>query len=99
MTTSAFGVVMVAVAVQSSIIQTSFPPFGIASSSFEALASYLFSLGFYCSAVSVSQADKLRRSIRVLKITKEQQEALTEQTGVEPSLTEDEVKQYLTRCC
>jgi len=115
---------MVAVAVQSSIIQTSFPAFGIASSSFVALASYLFSLGFYCSAVSVSQDDKLRRSIRkyvmedsklldsigtaqmeqeiektVLKITKEQQETLTEQTGVEPSLTEDEVKQYLTRCC
>jgi len=31
----------------------------------------------------------------VLKIVKEQQEVLTEQTGVEPSLTEDEVREYL----
>ena len=31
----------------------------------------------------------------ILKITKEQQDVLTEQTGIEPSLTEDEVKEYL----
>ena len=71
-------------------------------------------------AVSVSQDEKLRKSIRkfvlkesnlldsigtaqmeqeiqktVLKIPKEEQEALSEQTGVEPSLTEDEVEEYL----
>ena len=81
------------------------------------LASYLFSLGFYFSAVSVSEDEKQRKSIRkfvmkesnlldsigtaqmeqeiektVLKIAKEEQQVLTEQTGVEPSLTEDEVK-------
>src|SRR5947208_2511125 len=32
---------------------------------------------------------------RVLRVIKEQQEALTEQTGVEPSLTDNEIKQYL----
>jgi hypothetical protein len=31
----------------------------------------------------------------ILKITKEQEKVLEEQTGVEPSLTEDEVKDYL----
>jgi hypothetical protein len=32
---------------------------------------------------------------RVLKVTKKQQEIPTEQTGVEPSLSEDDIKQYL----
>jgi hypothetical protein len=32
---------------------------------------------------------------KLLKIAKEEQEALTEQTGVEPSLTEDELEEYL----
>jgi MFS family permease len=120
MTISGYGVAILAIAVQSPIIHTPYPPFGIGASSFMTLASYLFSLGFYFSAVSVSQDEKLRRSIRkyvmeesnlldsigtaqmgqdiektVLKIAKEQQEVLTEQTGVEPSLTEDEVKEYL----
>jgi hypothetical protein len=120
MALSAYGVAILAIAVQSPIIHTPYPPFGISASSFMTLASYLFSLGFYFSAVSVSQDEKLRGSIRkyvmeesnlldsigtaqmeqdiektVLKIAKEQQEVLTEQTGVEPSLTEDEVKEYL----
>jgi hypothetical protein len=34
---------------------------------------------------------------KVLKVTKEQQEILTEQTGVEPSLSEDELKKYLEK--
>ena len=64
MTISAYGVAMLAVSVQSPIIQTPYPPFGIAASSFVALASYLFSLGFYFSAISVSQDMTLRKSIR-----------------------------------
>jgi hypothetical protein len=31
----------------------------------------------------------------VLKIAKEQEEVLTEQTGVEPSLSEEDIKEYL----
>jgi hypothetical protein len=120
MAISAYGVALLAIAVQSPIIHTPYPPFGISASSFMTLASYLFSLGFYFSAVSVSQDEKLRRSIRkfvmkesnlldsigtaqmekdiektVLKIAKEEQEVLTEQTGVEPSLAEDELREYL----
>jgi hypothetical protein len=37
--------------------------------------------------------DELQR--RVMKLAKEQHDVLTQQTGVEPSLNEDEVKQYL----
>jgi len=120
MAISAYGVAILAISVQSPIIHTPYPPFGIIASSFMTLASYLFSLGFYFSAISVSQDVMLRNSIRryvmeesnlldsigtaqmgqdlekiVLKIVKEQQEVLTEQTGVEPSLTEDEVREYL----
>jgi hypothetical protein len=64
MTISAYGVAMLGLTVQASIIQTSYPPFGVSASSFVALASYLFSLGFYFSAISVSQDMLLRQSIR-----------------------------------
>lgn len=119
MAISAYGVALLAIAVQSPIIHMPYPPFGICASSFMTLASYLFSLGFYFSAISVSEDEKLRKSIRklvmkesnlldsigtaqmeqeiqkLLKIAKEEQEALTEQTGVEPSLTKDELEEYL----
>ena len=64
MAISAYGVALLAIVVQSPIIHTPYPPFGIISSSFMTLASYLFSLGFYFSAVSVSEDEKLRKSIR-----------------------------------
>jgi hypothetical protein len=120
MTISAYGVAILAITVQAPIIHTPYPPFGIGASSFVALASYLFSLGFYFSAISVSEDAKLRQSIRqyvmqesnlldnigtaqmeqeiqtrVLKVAKEQQDVLTEQTGVEPSLSQDDIKEYL----
>lgn len=59
MTISAYGVAILAVTVQSPIIHTPYPPFGIGASSFVALAAYLFSLGFYFSAISISQDIKL----------------------------------------
>jgi hypothetical protein len=34
--------------------------------------------------------------LKVLEVTKELKEILAEQTGVPPSLTEDEIKQYLS---
>jgi hypothetical protein len=37
--------------------------------------------------------DELQR--RVMRLAKEQQEVLTQQTGVEPSLNETELKEYL----
>lgn len=55
---------MLAVTVQASIIQASYPLFGVSASSFVTLASYLFSLGFYFSAISMSQKIQLRQSIR-----------------------------------
>lgn len=48
---------------------------------------------FLGSIGTAQMEDELQR--RVMKLAKEQQEVLTQQTGVEPSLNEDEVKQYL----
>jgi hypothetical protein len=81
------------------------------------LASYLFTVGLYSSAIAVSQDSSLRTSIRasllelvdnigtaqmeqeierrVPKVAKEQQDVLTEQSGIESSLIEDDMKEYL----
>jgi hypothetical protein len=41
-------------------------PFGTASSAFVVFASYMLSIGFYHSAVSVFQDVRLRRNVRAL---------------------------------
>ena len=41
-----------------------YPPFGLVSISFMGLASYFILLGIYLSAISVSQDEKLRNTIR-----------------------------------
>jgi hypothetical protein len=45
-------------------------------------------------SIGIGQMQKELES-RVLKIVKQQQEVLTEQTGVEPSISEDDMKEYL----
>jgi len=115
-----FGVIMLAISIETPMYQAPYPPFGLAASTSIGLTSYLYGLGIYMSAISVSEDVKLRQAIRkyvieesklldsigtaqmgqqieknVLKVTREQQDILAEQTGVEPSLTEDEVKDYL----
>ncbi len=90
------------------MIYAPYPPFAAAAWSFVGLSSYLYSLGFYFSAISIAQDTKLRQSVRamalkesklldsigtaqmeqeiqkkVLKLAKEQEKTLEEQTGVE----------------
>jgi hypothetical protein len=108
LTISAYGNVLLVVAVTSPVIYAPYPPLAAAAWSFVGLSSYLYSLGFYFSAISIAQDTKLRQSIRdmaikesklldsigtaqmeqqiqrkVLKIAKEQEKTLREQTGVE----------------
>jgi hypothetical protein len=108
LTISAYGTVLLVVSFTSPVIYAPYPPFAAASWSFVGLSSYLFSLGFYFSAISIAQDSKLRQSIRdiaakesrlldsigtahmeqaiqkkVLKLAKEQEKTLEEQTGVE----------------
>jgi hypothetical protein len=121
MVLSAYGLVLVFVSNQAVVLVSApYPPFGLATSSFMGLSSYLLLIGIYSSAISVAEDSKLRQTIRktavkeakflhsigmaqmedelqrrVIKIVKEQHDVLTYQTGVEPSLNEDELKQYL----
>jgi hypothetical protein len=118
---SAYGLVLVFVSNQAVVLVSApYPPFGLATTSFTGLSSYLLLVGIYSSAISVAEDSKLRQTIRklavkeakflgsigsaqmedelqkrVMKVAKEQHEILTQQTGVEPSLDEDELKQYL----
>jgi len=113
---SAIGIIMVRIALSISALEQTY---GLAAHSIVFLSSYLFVIGFYTLAISISQDRSLRQSIRssalevselldlgtpymeqeierrVLRVIKQQKEVLTEKTGVEPSLTEDEIKQYL----
>ncbi len=111
------GITLVGICLSTSALQQTY---GMATHSLVLLSSYLFTVGFYSSVISVSQDKSLRESIkrsatdvsrlldvlgspqmkqeienRVLTIAKEQQQVLTQQTGIYPSLTELEMKQYL----
>ncbi len=119
---SAFGVVLVAVTLTQPVVNIFYPPFAVVDWCFVGLACYLYSIGFYFSAIFISQDSNLRRSIKrlaikeselldsigtaqmeqeihrkVLKIAKEQEDTLKEQTGVEQSaaVNEQDMKQYL----
>ena len=122
LTISAYGTVLVATTLPQPVVDTFYPPFAVVAWSFVGLASYMYGLGFYFSAITISQDTKLRQSIRqfaikesklldnigtaqmeqeiqrrVLKIAKEQEDILKEQTGVEQSAAFDEqdMKLYL----
>lgn len=120
LTTSAFGVIMISIAFQSPAINATYPPWGLASHSFLGIASFIFSLGFYSSAISVSENIRLRKEIvktavdesklldsignaemvqemqrRILSIANKHSDVMTEETGIQPSLSEDDMKLYL----
>jgi len=64
LTISAYGTVLLVVAVTSPVIYAPYPPFAATAWSFVGLSSYLYSLGFYFSAISIAQDTKLWQSIR-----------------------------------
>jgi hypothetical protein len=97
------------------------PTYGVAGHSLVLLSSYLFTLGLFSSALSVSQDLKIRQSIResaineskllagigsaqmvqelekkVMAAARNKKEQLVEHSGVQPSFTEQDMKQYLT---
>jgi hypothetical protein len=101
------------------LIQTAYPPYGIATVSAVPLSLFLILYGLSYSAISVAQDETLRRSIgtnvkdmkfldsigtaqmekefekKVLDITKKSSELMIEESGVQPSLSEDDMKRYL----
>jgi hypothetical protein len=114
LTISSIGVIIIGISFSTSALQQTY---GVAAHSLVLLASYLFTVGLYSSAIAVSQDSSLRTSIRasllelvdnigtaqmeqeiekrVLKVAREQQDVLTDQSGIESSLTEEDMKEYL----
>jgi hypothetical protein len=113
-----FGVMTLGISIAVPTFAT-FPPFESVPRSFMSVASYLYSIGLYSSAISLAEDTSLRQSIRklafesrlldgigkaqmevelqnkVLAITKTHSDSLAEKTGIESSLSEQDVKDYL----
>ena len=81
LTVSAYGITILPESLTSPFIDlTAYPPFSAIAWSLAAFASYLFSFGFYASAVSLSFNRDLRRAIR--KSALEQSSKLLDNIGV-----------------
>ena len=61
---AAYGFVLQFIASQVTLIGASYPPYGMMTMSFLPLSSYMIFLGVYSTAVSISQDNQLRRSVR-----------------------------------
>jgi hypothetical protein len=119
---SAYGLVLLFISQQAIAIvaSPSYPPFGLVTISFVGMSSYLFLLGIYSSAISVSHDLSLRDSIRkftlgefrlldgigsaewrtklegdVRKLIEKNQDTMLQETGIQSSLSDDDVKDYL----
>ena len=122
LTISAFGTVLIIISITSPVIYAPYPPFAATAWSLLGLSSYLYSLGFYFSAIAIAQDSKLRQSIRdiatresklldsigtahmeqeiqkrVLKLAKEHEKTLEEQTGVElqQQVEQENIQDYM----
>ena len=118
LTIAAIGITLGGIAFSVSAFQQTY---GVAVHSLVFLSSYLFAIGFYASAVFLTQDAKLRSSIkksaleeskllvtlgtphleqeierRVLYTAQKQEEELVQRSGVMPSLTQSEMKLYLS---
>lgn len=120
LTFAAIGIMIITVAFGITNLQQTF---GIAAHSLVLLSSYLFAVGLYYCAVSVSHDAALRSGIRhsaqrasadllestgtaemyeqleqsVLKISRQQAAKLASETGIRPSLEDEDVRQYLEK--
>jgi hypothetical protein len=61
---AAYGFILMFISNQVTLIGASYPPYAIATMSFLPFASYMIFLGLYSTAVSVSQDNQLRRSVK-----------------------------------
>lgn len=109
---------------QGNVITTVYPPFGFATISSYGLGSYLILLGLYLSALSVSQDEQLRDTIKrstlseskflhsigvsagerrkeivntVLEKAKQQQATIVKNIGIDTSLSEEDIKDYVNK--
>jgi hypothetical protein len=119
---ASYGLAFLFIVLAANMARGSYPPFGIFSYSFTAIASYFFMMGIYSSAIAISSDSELRRNIRkstieqsklldnigsaymeqelqkrVLTLTKRSQDIMAEETGIESSLSDEDMKEYLER--
>ena len=117
---SAYGFILLAVSSQTSLVASSYPPFGLATLTFYGLSAYLVLVGLYSTVISVSHDVELRRSIsksateqsnlirgiataqmhheiqnRVMAAERRHRDILIENSGVQPSITEEDMKGYI----
>ncbi len=114
LTISAIGIVMVGIANEVSGLQQTY---GAAGHGFVLLSSFLYSIGFYYLAISVSQDSSLRKMVRksmsdlvdrigtaqmeknvtdrVMKLVQDNKKEMEEQTGISPSMTDENIEEYL----
>ncbi len=114
LTISAIGIVMIGISNEASGLQQTY---GVAAHGLVFLSAFLYSIGLYYSAISISEDSSLRKTIRksafelldkigtaqmeqelqkkILKIVNANREKLEAGTGISPSITEDDVKDYL----
>jgi hypothetical protein len=103
------------------VSQAAYPPFGLVSTAFTGLSTYLIYVGLYSSAVTLSQDLTLRKTIRksvmeqsklldsigtaqmerelqtsVLTIVKKTSDEMKENSGIEASLSEDDIRDYMS---
>jgi hypothetical protein len=118
---AAYGMLIFYIAGSATVSQAAYPPFGLVSTSFTGLSTYLIYVGLYSSAVTLSQDLTLRKTIRksvmeqsklldsigtaqmerelqtsVLTIVKKTSDEMKENSGIEASLSEDDIRDYMS---
>jgi len=118
---AAYGMLIFYIAGSATVSQAAYPPFGLVSTAFTGLSTYLIYVGLYSSAVTLSQDLTLRKTIRksvmkqsklldsigtaqmerelqtsVLTIVKKTSDEMKENSGIEASLSEDDIRDYMS---
>jgi len=118
---AAYGMLIFYIAGSATVSQAAYPPFGLVSTAFTGLSTYLIYVGLYSSAVTLSQDLNLRKTIRksvmeqsklldsigtaqmerelqtsILTIAKKTSDEMKENSGIEASLSEDDIRDYMS---
>ncbi len=118
---SAYGIILLFASNQAiHLITAPYPPFGLVTVSFIGLSSYMFLIGIYSVATSISRDSELRNFIqreatrefkllehigsaqlqedlvaKVMPLLQREALKIEQETGIEDSLTESEIKKYV----
>ena len=118
---AAYGMLIFYISGSATVSQAAYPPFGLISTAFTGLSTYLIYVGLYSAAVTLSQDLTLRNAIRksvmeqsklldsigtaqmerelqtsVLAIAKKTSAEMKENSGIEASLSENDIRDYMS---